>query len=533
MLDFPKWKIWIVVATILTGLFLAIPSLMPVKTRDEMLPSWWSAAHINLGLDLSGGSQLLLEADTTDVRKAKLEKMEVEVERTMKRAEPSAIEIGEIARTDGALQFMVRNQNQLDKAVDLLTNLTNGVGVTGQRDWSITTKDGNTIVMSPTDAGLEFAVNQAMDDAREKIETRANPDGTKEPTVIRQGASRILVQVPGESDPEGLKRRIGQTARLEFREVIFDANPEDIKAGRAPIGGEILPRIDGGVAVLKRRPVVTGDELTDAQQGYDPENPATAVVNITFDQSGGKKFGRFTQDNVGKPFAIVLDGKVLSDPVIRGAILGGSSQISGGFTTESAQDLATALRSGKLPVTLKVVEETTVSPELGRDSIESGIKAGILATIALVIYMVATYFRFGVYTTLALFLNGLLVLGGMAIFNATLTLPGIAGFVLTIGAAVDANVLINERIREEIRRGRKTIQSVEFGYKEASTAIFDANITNVISALILFWFGSGPIKGFAVVLAIGIATSVFTGVTFTRLLVKGYLERSRPQSLVL
>ncbi len=532
MLDFPKWKVWVVIVTILTGLFLAIPSLMPAQTRTEILPSWWSSAHINLGLDLSGGSQLLLEADTTDVRKAKLEKMEVEVERTMKRAEPASIEIGEITRTEGAIQFMVRNQNQLDKAVDLLNNMTSGIGVTGQRDWSVTTKDGNTIVMGPTDAGLEFAVNQAMDDAREKIETRANPDGTKEPTVIRQGTNRILVQVPGELDPEGLKRRIGQTARLEFREVIFNANPEDVKEGRAPIGGEILPRIDGGISVLKRRPVATGDELTDAQQGFDPEN-GEPVVNITFDQSGGKKFARFTTDNVGKPFAIVLDGKVLSDPVIRGAIVGGSSQISGGFTVESAKDLSTALRSGKLPVALKVVEETTVSPELGRDSIESGIKAGILATIALVIYMVATYFRFGVYTTLALFLNGLLVLGGMAIFNATLTLPGIAGFVLTIGAAVDANVLINERIREEIRRGRKTIQSVEFGYKEASTAIFDANITNVISALILFWFGSGPIKGFAVVLAIGIATSVFTGVTFTRLMVKYYLERNRPQTLVL
>jgi preprotein translocase subunit SecD len=340
------------------------------------------------------------------------------------------------------------------------------------------------------------------------------------------------VQVPGLQDPEGLKRLLGKTAKLEFKLVDLNANPQEVAAGRAPAGSQILPTLEGGKIAVKRRVMVSGDELNDARQAFDPQS-GNPVVSIRFNSQGGRKFGRATSENVGKPFAIILDGVVLSAPNINEPILGGSAQISGNFTVESANELSISLRSGKLPVALKVIEESSVSAELGKDSIEKGVLAGILATLALVGYMVLTYFRFGVYTTLALFVNGVLVLGLMGVFNATLTLPGIAGFVLTIGAAVDANVLINERIREELRRGRRTIQAVEFGYKEASTAIFDANITNVISALILFWFGSGPIKGFAVVLALGIATSVFTGVTFTRLLVSQYLERNRPKTLTL
>ena len=379
---------------------------------------------------------------------------------------------------------------------------------------------------------MKFEVDSALETARNVVAKRIDPEGTREVTVVRQGADRILVQVPGLQDPEGLKRLLGKTAKLEFKLVDQNADPQDLAAGRAPAGSQILPMLEGGNIAVKRRVMVSGDELTDARQEFDPQS-GNAVVSIRFNSQGGRKFGRVTSENVGKPFAIILDNMVISAPNINEPILGGSAQISGNFTVESANELAISLRSGKLPVALKVIEESSVSAELGKDSIEKGILAGILATLALVAYMLFTYFRFGVYTTLALFVNALLVLGLMGLFNATLTLPGIAGFVLTIGAAVDANVLINERIREEIRRGRQTIQAVEFGYKEASTAIFDANITNVISALILFWFGSGPIKGFAVVLALGIATSVFTGVTFTRLLVSQYLQRNRPKTLVL
>ena len=389
-------------------------------------------------------------------------------------------------------------------------------------------RDTTRIIMRPTEEGVKFEIDSALETARNVVAKRIDPEGTREVTVVRQGADRILVQVPGLQDPEGLKRLLGKTAKLEFKLVDGSADPQDVAAGRAPAGSQVLPMLEGGNIAVKRRVMVSGDELTDARQEFDPQS-GNAVVSIRFNSQGGRKFGRVTSENVGKPFAIILDNVVISAPNINEPILG----ISGNFTVESANELAISLRSGKLPVALKVIEESSVSAELGKDSIEKGILAGILATLALVAYMLFTYFRFGVYTTLALFVNALLVLGLMGVFNATLTLPGIAGFVLTIGAAVDANVLINERIREEMRRGRQTIQAVEFGYKEASTAIFDANITNVISALILFWFGSGPIKGFAVVLALGIATSVFTGVTFTRLLVSQYLQRNRPKTLVL
>ena len=275
--------------------------------------------------------------------------------------------------------------------------------------------------------------------------------------------------------------------------------------------------------------MVSGDQLTDAKQTFDQDGQP--VVSITFNSAGARRFGRVTQENVNKPFAIILDDKILSAPNINEPILGGQAQISGSFTVESANALAISLASGKLPVKLNVIEERTVGPELGKDSIEKGAIASGVATVAVILFMLVTYGRFGVYATAALIVNALMILGIMSIFNATLTLPGIAGFVLTIGAAVDANVLINERIREEQRRGRKILDSIETGYKEASTAIFDANITNVIAAALMFYFGSGPIRGFAVVLMIGIVTSVFTAVNFTRMLVALWVRRKRPRAL--
>jgi preprotein translocase subunit SecD len=274
---------------------------------------------------------------------------------------------------------------------------------------------------------------------------------------------------------------------------------------------------------------VSGDQLTDAKQSFDQDGQP--VVSITFNQAGSRRFGRVTQENVNKPFAIILDERVLSAPNINEPILGGQAQISGNFTVESANQLAIALASGKLPVKLNVIEERTVGPELGKDSIRKGTIASIVAILAVVLFMLVTYGRFGVYATLALLVNALLILGILAIFGSALTLPGIAGFVLTIGAAVDANVLINERIREEQRRGRKILDSIDTGYKEASTAIFDANITNVIAAALMWYFGSGPIRGFAVVLMIGIVTSVFTAVNFTRMLVSLWVRRKRPKAL--
>jgi preprotein translocase subunit SecD len=339
--------------------------------------------------------------------------------------------------------------------------------------------------------------------------------------------------VPGLQDPEALKALIGRTARLEFKLVDGNVRPDQLQSGRAPIGSQILPYSEGGPGqriAVRRRSIITGDMIADAQQQYDQTDGRPNVI-IRFDSNGSHRFARVTQDNVGRPFAIILDNVVISAPNIREPILGGTASISGSFTVETANQLAISLRSGRLPVELHVIEERTVGPDLGADSIRRGIIASIVATLAVILFMLITYGRFGVYTTIALVLNGLMIIGIMALFNATLTLPGIAGFVLTIGAAVDANVLINERIREEQRRGRRLLDALETGYKEAQTAIFDANITNVIAAVLMFYFGSGPIRGFAVVLMIGIITSVFTAVNVTRMMVALWVRRARPKEL--
>ena len=545
MLDFPKWKVWAVWLTIAVCVLLAIPSFVPDSARERW-PSWVPQPSINLGLDLAGGSSILLEADVNDLARTRLAAKRDEIETEFRRQDPR-IDIGDISTRDNRISFMVRDVAQVDAARERLLQLTgSGVGMSGQREWTIEVRDGTRFIVSQTGAGLDQAVTQAMSDAREVVDRRINALGTLEPTIILQGRNRILVEVPGVKDPEALKRTIGKTARLEFKLVDTTANPVDLAAGRAPIGSEVAaypaapaglpyvayPTKQGEVAkiALKRQIIVSGDQLIDAKQEYDQDQ--RVVVGFTFDNQGGRRFAQTTQANTGKPFAIIVDGQVISAPNINEPILGGRGQISGGFTVESANELAIALRSGKLPVALKVVEERTVSAELGQESIEKGILAGVIGTLALIGFMLFTYLRFGVYTAAALLVNAIMVLGVMAFFGATLTLPGIAGFVLTIGAAVDANVLINERIREEQRiRGRAAVSAVEFGYKEASRAIFDANITNVISAAIMFLFGTGPIRGFAVVLAIGIVTSVFTGVTFTRLLVADYLKRNRPKTI--
>ena len=545
MLDFPKWKVWAVWLSIAACILLAVPSVVPESYRERW-PSSIPQPSINLGLDLAGGSSILLEADVDDLARTRLAAKRDEIETEFRRQDPR-IDIGDISTRDNRISFMVRDVAQVDAARERLLQLTgSGVGMSGQREWTIEVRDGTRFIVSQTRAGLDQAITQAMADAREVVDRRINALGTLEPTIILEGRNRILVEVPGLKDPEALKALLGKTARLEFKLVDLTANPADIAAGRPPIGSEIAPyptapggapyiaypAREGEVAkiALKRQIIVSGDQLIDAKQEFDQDQ--RPVVAFTFDSQGGYKFAQTTQANTGKPFAILVDGQVISAPNINEPILGGRGQISGGFSVESANELAIALRSGKLPVALKVVEERTVSAELGQESIEKGILAGVVGTIALIGFMLVTYLRFGVYTTAALLVNAVMILGVMAFFGATLTLPGIAGFVLTIGAAVDANVLINERIREEQRiRGRAAIASVEFGYKEASRAIFDANITNVISAAIMFLFGSGPIRGFAVVLAIGIVTSVFTGVTFTRLLVADWLKRNRPKTI--
>ncbi|MBY0304921.1 MAG: protein translocase subunit SecD [Sphingomonas sp.] len=527
MQDFPRWKVSSIIAFIVALMLLAVPSFIPESATtglNDKLP------RINFGLDLVGGSYLLLEADTKDVAVARLEQMRDTVLTEMKRGNPR-IGIGDISTRDGKLSFLLRDVTQVDEARERLLPLTNGADLTGQRDWNIEVVDGQRFVLTQTEAGLTQAINTAMGDATEVVRKRIDELGTREPTIIRQGNNRIVVQVPGLKDPQGLKDLLGKTAKLEFKLVDLNADPVQVAKGIAPVGSEILTYANGGGPIaLQRQVIVSGDQLINAVQGNNSQTNEPDVV-ITFDSQGGRKFARVTQENVGKPFAIILDNKVISAPSINEPILGGTASISGSFTVKTANELAIALRSGKLPVALKIVEERTVGPDLGADSIRAGITASVIAAILVIVFMFVTYGRFGVYANIAVVINILVIIGVLALLKGTLTLPGIAGFVLTIGTAVDANVLINERIREERRRGRSVIQSVELGYKEASRTIFEANMTHGISGVIMLLLGSGPVKGFAVVLLIGIVTSVFTAVTFTRMLVVLWVRKNRPSDI--
>jgi len=532
MLEFPLWKKLSLWGVTLAASLLALPSLFNVAGLDW--PTALPSPQVNLGLDLAGGSHLLLEAKADAVRVQRLENMEETVRQLMRNAKPR-VRIGDVSTSDGTLSFILDSAADIDRARGLIEPVMQGTTTT--REWDLKVVDGQRMVLTQTDAGVDQALDDAMNSATEVVRRRIDELGTREPTIIRQGNTRIVVQVPGLQDPEALKRLLGKTAQLEFKLVDLNALPENVQAGIAPAGSQIFPYApgtpkEGQFEAVRRLGGIRGDSLTKAQAGVDPQSNQN-IVNITFNAQGGAKFAKLTTENTGKPFAIILDGQVLSAPNINEPIIGGSAQISGSFTAESANELAIALGSGALPVPLTVVEERTVGPDLGADSIRKGLLAMAIGSLAVIALMMATYGRFGVYATIALVFNVLMLLGLMALGGFTLTLPGIAGFVITIGAAVDANVLINERIREERARGRKVVAAVEAGYKEASRAIGDANATNVISGIALFAFGSGPIKGFAVVLVIGIITSVFTGVTLTRLLVAGWLRKARPTDITI
>ena len=530
MLEIPLWRKIMLWAITLAFTAAALPSLL--EPAGVSFGEDTSAPEINLGLDLAGGSHLLLEAEASDVSQQRLENMEESVETALENASPE-IEFGDTSRSNGQLSFILDTPADIDRARGVLEPLMMGEGL--QQEWDLSVIDGQRIVLTPTESGEAVALNTAMEGAVEVVRRRIDLLGTKEPTIIRQGDTRIVVQVPGLQDPQALKEQLGQTAQLEFKLVDQQALPTNTQAGVANPGSQIFPYPvgsdqEGQFEAVKRLGGIRGDSLTGAQAGVDQRNNEN-IVSIQFDQQGGQKFAQLSTENVGERFAIILDGEVISAPFFNEPILGGAAQISGSFTAESANQLAISLQSGALPVPLTVIEERTVGPDLGAESIRSGLIAMIIGSIAVISLMVASYGRFGVYATIALVFNVLMLLGAMAIGNFTLTLPGIAGFVLTIGAAVDANVLINERIREERKRGRKVITAVENGYNEASRAIYDANVTNFIAGALLFFFGSGPVRGFAVVLVIGLVTSVFTALSLTRMWVSGYLAANRPKDI--
>lgn len=540
MLEFPTWKkvsIWLV---IIAGLIFATPNLFS-QAQLEALPDWVPKRTLNLGLDLQGGSHILLEVDTSAVVRHRLETLEDSIRgelRDMRNGQGQRVGYGDFQLGEDSVSFQLREPGDLDRVVEAMRGLSQPIGgsitggITGDRDIEVTSQDGARVILRLTEAGITERKRLTVQQSIEIVRRRIDELGTREPTIIREGSERIVVQVPGLQDPNQLKAILGQTASMSFHMVDLAATAEDLARGRAPAGSLILPMAEDETQkiAVRRRADVSGEQLIDAQPTFQEGRP---VVTLQFDTAGGRKFADITTNNVGKPFAIVLDGKVISAPRINSPILGGSGIIEGGFTVETANNLAVLLRAGALPAPLTVLEERTVGPDLGADSINAGQVAAIIGTVAVVVLMLVTYGRFGFYANLVLIFNVILILAVMSLLQATLTLPGIAGLVLTIGTAVDANVLIFERIREELRSGRSVLSAVDAGYREASRAIWDANITNLIAAGLMFWFGSGPIKGFAVVLTIGIVTSVFTAVTLCRMITVGYLKRHRPAKLVL
>ncbi len=540
MLYFAKWKIAVVAIICLGGVVLTLPNFISAE-RAASLPSWLPHQQIVLGLDLQGGSHLLLEVDLDAVVKERLEGV-VDAVRTSLRGE--RIGYTGLGVRDGAVRLRIRKPEEVERARTLLRGLAQPVstgllGGSSDLDLDVTVDDNGEATLKLTEVALRDRARSAIEQSIEIVRRRIDETGVSEPTIQRQGEDRILVQLPGIDDPDRIKRLLGKTAKLAFRLVDTKASVAEAERGRIPPGSELLPGDDPTDLgpdgkprkyVVRKRVMVSGEMLVDAQPGFD-QRTGQPVVNFRFDQAGAKRFGNVTSKNVGRPFAIVLDGKVISAPVIREPILGGSGQISGRFSVQSANDLAVLLRAGALPAPLKILEERTVGPDLGADSIAAGKLAAALGFILVIVFMVAAYGLFGIAADIALFANMFLILGALSVLQATLTLPGVAGIVLTIGMAVDANVLIFERIREEVATGKSPFNAVEAGYKRAFTTIVDANVTTAIAAAILFALGSGPVKGFAVTLGLGIASSMFTATVLTRVLVAQWLRRRRPAVL--
>jgi preprotein translocase subunit SecD len=542
MLEFPRWKVVVILLTLLAGVLTALPNLFSAQQLAQ-LPDWVPKNQLALGLDLQGGSHILLEVETDAVVKARLESLEESARSTLRETNgPNGqrIAASQFQVQGQTLAFLVRDPANVDAAVEAIRAQRSPVGgnFSGTFDYDVRVVDGTRVLVELSEAGIRERKRLAVEQSIEIVRKRIDALGTKEPSISRQGEDRIVVQVPGLQDPERLKELLGKTAKLEFKMVDQATTPEQIARGRANPGSELLPvvadqqQILGPMIAVNRRALVTGEQLIDAR-GQQSQQAVGYEVSFRFDSVGARRFAEVTRANIGRPFAIVLDGNVISAPVIQSAILGGSGVITGNFSAEESSELAALLRAGALPAPLTVLEERTVGPDLGADSIAAGEIASIIGTVLVVLLMLVVYGRFGIYANIAVILNVILILGAMSVGQFTMTLPGIAGLVLTVGTAVDANVLIYERIREELRNGRTTMNAVDAGYREASRAIFDANITNLIAAILMFWFGSGPIRGFAVVLTIGIITSVFTAITVCRLMTVQYLRSARPQKLVL
>jgi preprotein translocase subunit SecD len=527
MLTLSRWKIIVVTLAVIFGFLFTLPNLVP----QRMLPGWLPQQRLNLGLDLQGGSYLLYEVDVEALRRERLTNL-VEDVRANLRAEQIAF--GELGEAGGVVGVRIADAGKVDAAAALLRRSVGGplAGSVSGRDVSVATRDNQRIEITFVPEAARADAAKAVEQSIETIRRRIDSLGTKEPTITRQGANRIVIQAAGESDPEKLKSVVGQTAKLTFQMVDESVTPEDIAAGRIPPGVTVIAGAQPGAPPIPvaKRALVTGEDLIDASQSFGESGEA--VVAFRFGGSGARKFGDATTRNVGKRFAIVLDDKYISDPRINQPIPGGSGVITGNFTPESAAELALLLRSGALPAKLNLEEQRTVGAELGADAVRAGAISTLVAAITIVVFMLLSYgLLFGGISVIALVINGLMIVAAMSLTQATLTLPGIAGLILTLAVAVDANVLIYERMRDEARAGRSPIMAADAGFSRAMSTIIDANVTTLVAAAIMFAFGAGPVRGFAWTLSIGVFTSVFTAVMVSQLLIGWWFRATRPKKL--
>lgn len=552
MLHFPLWKKSLIWMVCLSGLVFAMPNAFYTKVEQhndaiaaleegaaetpalvaarDAWPDYLPTGLVNLGLDLRGGAHVLVEVNVADVYLDRLDSMWPAVRDVLREQKDLVGTVRRQDTSDTELRVRIGNSEAMNEAVTAVHGLTRPVvSLTGAgaRDFEVVA-DGDEIVVTLSEAEKIATDDRTMLQSLEIIRRRVDEAGTREPTIQRQGADRILIQVPGIGSAEELLLLIGRTAKLTFNHVVRQvANPDEAPG----LNNIILPSVNEGEGyyVVTRAPVVGGDQLVDAQTDFDQNgNPA---VSFRFNPTGARLFGAHTSANVNQLFAIVLDNEVISAPRIQTAILGGSGIITGRFTIEESTQLAILLRAGALPAEIKVLERRTIGPELGADSIAAGKIAAIVAFVGVLVFMILSYGLFGVFANIALVLNIMLLFALLSVIGATLTLPGIAGIVLTLGMAVDANVLIFERIREELRKAKGPARAIEIGYEKATSAIIDANVTTLIAATILFAMGSGPVRGFAVTLGLGIITSVFTAIWVTRLLIVIWLKARKPKSI--
>ncbi|MGH6871305.1 MAG: protein translocase subunit SecD [Rhizomicrobium sp.] len=537
MLQIPTWSRVITLLILLAGALIALPNALPSPVLAKF-PSWLPSSTVTLGLDLQGGSDMLLEVQMDQVQKTRIEQLKSDLRIGLRKAR---ITYRFVKTPDNVLSVQILDADRMEDARGIVKGfnpLTGGVLAVGSRAYDMTEPGGDVITMKMTESYLTQLQGEILTQSIEKVRKRIDELGTREPTIEQQGSDRILVQIPGLSDPKEVIKILGKTAKMTFQLVDESANVDDAEKGNVPVGSELLyedaPKAGGKPTpyVIERRVLVDGDRLTDSRATFS-QTTGEPIVTFTFDTVGAKQFANATKENVGKRFAIILDNKVIEAPVIREPILAGSGEISGNFTAASANELSVLLRAGALPAPLKVLEVRTVGPELGADSIKAGRISAIAGLLLVALFMFARYGLFGLFADLALTLNIVLLMAALTLFGATLTLPGIAGIVLTMGMAVDANVLIYERIREEQRNGRSMLASIDQGFQRARATIFDANMTHLIASLILFEMGSGPVRGFAVTLGVGIITSFFTAVMVTRLIVVMWLNLARPRKLAI